>query len=196
METSKNSVWDHLFDLSHSGGTPKLATGCSCICLSFPFSFPNICESGAESSWARVAHTELICAAPSLFSSPSLHYGPKQTVWDLNMRLFTHKAFRCCGSVLPVPPYGPLKASWCHFSYCSACFPQKRLQTLGFLCYFCYSLSCSNWWGSRPLSLINAELVPTPTLSTPPHVLFHPLLPILKHFSKCSVLPRPREAPR
>lgn len=45
METNKNRVWDHLFDLSHPGGTPKLATACSCICLSFPFSFPNICES-------------------------------------------------------------------------------------------------------------------------------------------------------
>lgn len=50
---------------------------CSCICLSFPFSFTNICESGAEFYWACVAHTELICAAPSLFWAPSLHYRPK-----------------------------------------------------------------------------------------------------------------------
>lgn len=153
---------------------------CSCICLSFPFSFTNICESGTEFYWACTAHTELLCASPSLFLSPSLHYGPKQTVWDLNMHLFTTKAFRCRGFVFPVPPYGPLKASWCHFLSSSACFPQKRLQTPGFLCYFCYSLSLTDRArGHCHLLMLNSCLHP---LYPPPPFPPCPLSPTDSHF--------------
>lgn len=74
-----------------------------CILAATPPASPVILirlEHRLQFNCACVARTELICASLSLFSAlcAFLSFSTvwTQTVRDLNMRVFTHRAFSCC----------------------------------------------------------------------------------------------------
>lgn len=87
--------------------------------------------------------------------------------------------------LFPVPPYGPLEAS-CHHFYTLLHIPLRE----GYRHWVSFvTLSCCNWWGLRPLSLINANSCLHWYSIHPPCVLRCPLLPTLKQFYRSAVLP-------
>lgn len=155
---------------------PQLNTDTGiCVCGCFSLIFP--------SSLTNSASLELNPVSPVRRSSLHLCSTDmnKHSARFVHVCLHPQSIQLLSAQPFPVPPYGPLEAS-CHPFHtlmhiplrggCRRSISFATLSGSNWLCHLLILNSCLHWYSIHPSCILHC-----------------PLLPTLKHFSKCSVLP-------